>query len=35
LLLRLEEVKAVRSEEKKDPRNIPCPVVHSWFIPKE
>ena len=35
LLLRLEEVKAVRAEEKKDPRNIPCPVVHSWFIPKE
>ena len=35
LLIRLEEVKAVRSEEKKDPSLIPCPVVHSWFIPKE
>lgn len=35
LLIRLEEVKAVRAEEKKDPTLIPCPVVHSWFIPKE
>jgi len=35
LLIRLEEIKAVRSEEKKDPTLIPCPVVHSWFIPKE
>ena len=34
LLIRLEEVKAVRKEEKKDPTLIPCPVVHSWFIPK-
>ena len=35
LLVRLEEYKAVRDEEKKDPTKIPCPVVHSWFIPKE
>ena len=35
LLIRLEEIKAVREEEKKDPTKIPCPVVHSWFIPKE
>lgn len=35
LLIRLEEVKAVRSEEKKDPTTIPCPVVHSWLLPKE
>jgi hypothetical protein len=28
-------VEAVRSEEKKDPSLIPCPVVHSWFIPKK
>jgi len=27
-------VKAVRAEEKADPTKIPCPVVHSWFIPK-
>ena len=35
LLIRCEQVEAVRSEEKKDPSLIPCPVVHSWFIPKE
>lgn len=35
LLIRLEEYEAVRNEEKKDPTKIPCPVVHSWFIPKE
>lgn len=34
LLIRCEVIEAVRSEEKKDSRNIPCPVVHSWFIPK-
>ena len=34
LLVRLEMVKAVRAEEKADPTKIPCPVVHSWFIPK-
>lgn len=35
LLVRLEMIKAVREEEKKDPSKIPCPVVHSWFIFKE
>ena len=35
LLVRLEVIDAVRSEEKKDPSLIPCPVVHSWFIPKK
>ena len=34
LLIRCEEIEAVRSEEKKDPTLIPCPVVHSWFVPK-
>lgn len=34
LLIRFEEIKAVRDEEKKDPTLIPCPVVHSWFLPK-
>ena len=35
LLIRLEKVEAVREEEKSDPSKIPCPVVHSWFIPKQ
>ena len=35
LLIRCEEVEAVRAEEKKDPTTIPCPVVHSWLFPKE
>lgn len=35
LLIRCEEIEAVRSEEKKDPRTIPCPVVHSWLFPKK
>jgi hypothetical protein len=35
LLIRCEEIEAVRSEEKKDPSTIPCPVVHSWLLPKE
>lgn len=35
LLIRCEEIEAVRSEEKKDPSTIPCPVVHSWLFPKE
>lgn len=35
LLIRCEEIEAVRSEEKKDPITIPCPVVHSWLFPKE
>ena len=35
LLIRCEEVEAVRAEEKKDPTLIPCPVVHSWFLPKK
>jgi hypothetical protein len=35
LLIRLEKVEAVRAEEKSDPSKIPCPVVHSWFIPKQ
>lgn len=35
LLLRCEQIKAVREEEKKDGSNIPCPVVHSWLMPKE
>lgn len=35
LLIRFEEIKAVRTEEKKDPTTIPCPVVHSWLLPKE
>lgn len=34
LLIRCEAIEPVRNEEKKDPRNIPCPVVHSWFTPK-
>lgn len=34
LLIRCEEIEAVRSEEKKDPTLIPCPVVHSWLLPK-
>ena len=34
LLIRCEEIEAVRAEEKKDPTTIPCPVVHSWFMPK-
>ena len=34
LLIRCEEVEAVRAEEKKDPTTIPCPVVHSWLLPK-
>lgn len=35
LLIRCEEIEAVRSEEKKDPTTIPCPVVHSWLLPKK
>ena len=35
LLIRCEEIEAVRAEEKKDPSTIPCPVVHSWLFPKE
>ena len=35
LLIRCEAIEAVRSEEKKDESNIPCPVVHSWMIPKD
>ena len=35
LLIRCEEIEAVRSEEKKDPTLIPCPVVHSWLLPKK
>ena len=35
LLIRCEEIEAVRSEEKKDPSTIPCPVVHSWLLPKK
>lgn len=35
LLIRCEEIEAVRAEEKKDPTTIPCPVVHSWLFPKE
>lgn len=35
LLIRCEEVEAVRKEEKKDPTTIPCPVVHSWLLPKK
>ena len=35
LLIRCEEIEAVRSEEKKDPTLIPCPVVHSWLFPKK
>ena len=35
LLVRCEEIEAVRSEEKKDPTTIPCPVVHSWLLPKK
>lgn len=35
LLIRCEEVEAVRAEEKKDPSTIPCPVVHSWLLPKK
>ena len=35
LLIRCEEIEAVRSEEKKDPTTIPCPVVHSRFLPKK
>ena len=35
LLIRCEEIEAVRSEEKKDPSLIPCPVVHSWLLPKK
>lgn len=35
LLIRCEAIEAVRSEEKKDENNIPCPVVHSWMIPKD
>ena len=33
LLIRCEEIEAVRAEEKKDPSTIPCPVVHSWLLP--
>ena len=35
LLVRCEEIEAVRTEEKKDPTTIPCPVVHSWLLPKK
>jgi hypothetical protein len=35
LLVRCEEIEAVRAEEKKDPTTIPCPVVHSWLLPKK
>ena len=35
LLIRCEEIEAVRAEEKKDPSTIPCPVVHSWLLPKK
>ena len=35
LLIRCEEIEAVRAEEKKDPTTIPCPVVHSWLLPKK
>ena len=35
LLIRCEEIQAVRAEEKKDPTLIPCPVVHSWLLPKD
>ena len=35
LLVRCEQIEAVREEEKKDPTTIPCPVVHGWLIPKE
>ena len=35
LLIRCEEMEAVRTEEKKDPSIIPCPVVHSWLFPKQ
>jgi hypothetical protein len=35
LLIRCEEMEAVRAEEKKDPTLIPCPVVHSRFLPKK
>lgn len=35
LLIRCEEIEAVRAEEKKNPSNIPCPVVHSWMCPKD
>ena len=35
LLVRCEEIEAVRAEEKKDPTLIPCPVVHSRFLPKK
>ena len=35
LLIRCEEIEAVRTEEKKDPTLIPCPVVHSWLFPKK
>lgn len=34
LLLRCEELDAVRAEEKKDWSQIPCPVVHAWLVPK-
>ena len=35
LLVRCEQIKPVRKEEKKDLTTIPCPVVHGWFIPKK
>jgi len=35
LLVRCEEIEPVRAEEKKDPTTIPCPVVHSWLLPKK
>lgn len=35
LLIRCEQIQAVRTEEKKDASNVPCPVVHSWMLPKE
>lgn len=35
LLIRCEQLEAVRKEEKADPTLIPCPVVHSWLLPKD
>ena len=35
LLLRCEKCEPVRTEEKKDEKLVPCPVVHNWIIPDE
>lgn len=35
LLLRCEKCEPVRTEEKKDGKLVPCPVVHNWIIPDE